>query len=284
MSRTRGQFNFAGNFEVKSAKLLDARCFVETYNDLFNASTWIVDGINYLTEGLVVYCRQYNSLYVYINNNPDLYAAIGSWRTIQNKITIIDNVIYDDPNAVSTQAVRRSLEDIMISTCGYLIDESNGGDVGKVYINDNIVRKLQFNQVCEITSTLDNNFLKLISLGTGDNTYESANGYSIFGANLREGHNETVTKALMPSYNGKLAFPISMRCEQKLWNLSDEIPDKPELYKNVLNGIAIRKVMKFDFVDRIIIATMYGLVGTNIPNDRDYMIYSAVPKNAIFIE
>ena len=74
MSRNKGTFNFAANFEVLAKAPLDARQVVATYSDLTNPSTWLDSGgNNWLYKGAIVAVSSdpsttYNGIYYLVND------------------------------------------------------------------------------------------------------------------------------------------------------------------------------------------------------------------------
>lgn len=85
MSRNKGTFNFAANFEVLKKAPLDARLVVNLKDDLINPSTWIdADSNAWLYNGLVVSVAADTSdnkgLYFLLNEAD--YTDINNWLKI----------------------------------------------------------------------------------------------------------------------------------------------------------------------------------------------------------
>lgn len=86
MSRSRGIFNQASNYEPQIAAPLDARTVVEFKSDLTNSTTWtLASGTPYLFNGLLVCVTNdpdvsLDGLYILID--ADNYTSEISWRKI----------------------------------------------------------------------------------------------------------------------------------------------------------------------------------------------------------
>lgn len=100
----------AGNFEVKAGKLLDARCFVADKTALKAQDTWVVDGINYLAEGLTVYVKSEKAVYTYIGTTPDGYASDANWKKLTDqKPTVDDKLNTNSTNPVQNKRVAQNM-------------------------------------------------------------------------------------------------------------------------------------------------------------------------------
>jgi len=83
MSRNKGTFNFAANFEVLAKAPLDARQVVDVYSNLTNPSTWLdSNGNNWLYKGAIVSVSndpsvEYNG--VYFLSDETSYTNASSW-------------------------------------------------------------------------------------------------------------------------------------------------------------------------------------------------------------
>lgn len=105
----------AGNFEVKAGKLLDARCFVADKTALKAQDTWVVDGINYLAEGLTVYVKSEKAVYTYVGTTPDGYASDANWKKLTDqKPTVVDGVS-SSVNPISAQGVQKEFRSLFFS-------------------------------------------------------------------------------------------------------------------------------------------------------------------------
>lgn len=115
MARTKGTFTVAGNFEVKAGKLLDARCFVADKTALKAQDTWVVDGINYLSEGLTVYVKSEKAVYTYTGDTPDGYASDANWKKLSDQKPTVDNTVSDSTNPISSNGVQNEFISLFFS-------------------------------------------------------------------------------------------------------------------------------------------------------------------------
>ncbi len=80
MARTKGQFNFSANLEVKKQAPLDARQQLITYAELTQAATWQDDDGNvWLYDGLVV---PVEGGQLWVLTNKDNYQQATSWKRV----------------------------------------------------------------------------------------------------------------------------------------------------------------------------------------------------------
>lgn len=114
MARTKGTFTVAGNFEVKAGKLLDARCFVADKAALKAQDTWVVDGINYLTEGLTVYVKSEKAVYTYTNPDPAGFASDANWKKLTDQKPTVATSVSSSTNPVSAQAVQNEFGKLLL--------------------------------------------------------------------------------------------------------------------------------------------------------------------------
>lgn len=97
MSRNKGTFQFAANFEVKTAEALDPRVVVSKKSDLINRDTWPGDdGIIYLYKGILVSVQEEDSVYMLVDYTKILDEDYSGWKKLSTSVEIVDNLTSTD--------------------------------------------------------------------------------------------------------------------------------------------------------------------------------------------
>lgn len=97
MSRNKGTFQFAANFEVKTAEALDPRVVVSKKSDLINKDTWPGDNeIIYLYKGILVSVQEEDSVYMLVDYTKILDEDYSGWKKLSTSVEIVDNLTSTD--------------------------------------------------------------------------------------------------------------------------------------------------------------------------------------------
>lgn len=108
MSRNKGTFVFAANFEVKKAEALDPRGWVETKADLINKETWPYDGDTlYLYKGMQVVVADELAVYMLNDVSKALETDYSGWTRkdveTSDVQTIIENYVKTQVDPINTK-------------------------------------------------------------------------------------------------------------------------------------------------------------------------------------
>lgn len=103
MARSKGQFVFAANFEVKAAAALDPRVMVATKAELITKETWPYDGDTiYLYEGILVSVQEENAVYMLVDYDKVLAEDYSGWLRVDagnaEQVEVVDNLESDASN------------------------------------------------------------------------------------------------------------------------------------------------------------------------------------------
>lgn len=100
MARNKGTFQFAANFEVKTAELLDPRGSVATKAELISKETWPYDGDTiYMKKGMRVTVEEENAVYMLVDYAKILATDYSGWLRIDagnvEQVEVVDNLTSD---------------------------------------------------------------------------------------------------------------------------------------------------------------------------------------------
>lgn len=108
MARNKGQFQFAANFEVKTAELLDPRGSVATKAELISKESWpyddtVVDGETvttiYMKKGMLVTVEEENAVYMLVDYDKILATDYSGWLRVDagnaEQVEVVDNLTSD---------------------------------------------------------------------------------------------------------------------------------------------------------------------------------------------
>lgn len=100
MSRNKGTFSYAANYEVKVQAALDPRIAVETKAELILKDTWPYDGDTiYLYKGLLVSVQEENAVYMLTDMSKITASDYSGWLRVDagnaEQVEIVDNLTSD---------------------------------------------------------------------------------------------------------------------------------------------------------------------------------------------
>lgn len=100
MSRNKGTFSYAANYEVKVQAALDPRVVVEKKTELILKATWPYDGDTiYLYKGLLVSVQEENAVYMLIDMSKITAADYSGWLRVDagnaEQVEVVDNLTSD---------------------------------------------------------------------------------------------------------------------------------------------------------------------------------------------
>lgn len=101
MARSKGQFVFAANFEVKAAAALDPRVMVATKAELITKDTWPYDGDTiYLYKGILVSVQEENAVYMLVDTDKILASDYSGWLRVDagnaEQVEVVDSLESDE--------------------------------------------------------------------------------------------------------------------------------------------------------------------------------------------
>ena len=147
MARTKGSMSVSANFEVKAASPVDARYQVNTLADLTDNNSWITGGIAYVYQGMQVYVKSEQKVYILVSNNfttLNNWKELGSGNLVEGYFNKTDNLFYED-SAYTTPI---------------------SGEPNTIYISVDINKSYRYDDTNSIFVRLDNETGQIIQVDT----------------------------------------------------------------------------------------------------------------------